>query len=73
MVIAWYHPADYWAMQEWQQQTCLKILRRFNDEGIDFALPSRTLYLANDDKRQLSLKMLKGETVNYIPEGGSHE
>ena len=73
MVIAWYHPADYWAMQEWQQQTCLKILRRFNDEGIDFAFPSRTLYLANDDKRQLSLKMLKGETVNYIPEGGNHE
>ena len=73
MVIAWYHPADYWAMQEWQQQTCLKILKSFNDEGIDFAFPSRTLYLANDDKRQLSLKMLKGETVNYIPEGGIHE
>jgi MscS family membrane protein len=45
----------------------------FNDEGIDFALPSRTLHLANDDKRQLSLKTLKGETVTYIPEGGSDE
>jgi MscS family membrane protein len=73
MVIAWYHPADYWAMQEWQQRTCLEILRRFNAEGIEFAFPSRTLYLANDDKRQLKLKMLAGETVTYMPEGDRHE
>jgi MscS family membrane protein len=73
MVIAWYHPANYWDMQEWLQRTCLEILRRFNDEGIDFAFPSRTLYLANDDNRQLKLKMLKGETVTYAPKGGSHE
>jgi len=73
MVITWYHPANYWDMQEWLQRTCLEILRRFNDEGIDFAFPSRTLYLANDDKRQVKLKMLKGETVTYIPEGESHE
>ena len=73
MVIAWYHPANYWDMQEWLQRTCLEVLRRFNDEGIDFAFPSRTLYLANDDKRQLKLKMLKGETVTYIPEGESHD
>jgi len=73
MVIVWYHPANYWDMQEWLQRTCLEILRRFNDEGINFAFPSRTLYLANDDKRQLGLKMLKGETVTYIPEGGSPE
>jgi len=72
-VFAWYHPANYWDMQEWQQRTCLKILRKFNDEGIDFAFPSRTLYLANDEKRQLKLKMMKGETATYIPEGGSHE
>ena len=73
MVVAWYHPADYWAMQEWQQRTCLEILRKFNDEGIDFAFPSRTVYLANDDKRQLKLKMLAGETVTYTPEGDGHE
>ena len=72
-LFAWYHPANYWDMQEWQQRTCLEILRRFNDEGIDFAFPSRTLYLAGDDKRQLKLKMLKGETVTYIPEEGSNE
>jgi len=70
-VVAWYHPAVYWDMQGWLQEICLKILRRFNDEGIDFAFPSRTIHLANDEKRQLKLELLKGETVTYIPEGES--
>lgn len=70
MVIAWYHPANYWDMQEWLQRTCMEILTKFNDEGIDFAFPSRTMYIANDDKRQLKLKMLNGETATYIPQGG---
>jgi MscS family membrane protein len=48
-------------------------LRRFKDEGIDFAFPSRTLYLAGDEKRELKLKMLQGETVTYIPEKGSQK
>ena len=73
MVIAWYHPANYWDMQSWLQRTCLDILRRFNEEGIDFAFPSSTVYVANDDKRQLKLNMLRGETVTYTPEGGRHE
>jgi MscS family membrane protein len=72
-VFAWYHPANYWDMQEWLQRTCLEILRRFKDEGIDFAFPSRTLYLAGDEKRELKLKMLQGETVTYIPENGSQK
>jgi len=73
IVFAWYHPANYWDMQEWLQRTCLEILRSFNDEGIDFAFPSSTLYLANDDNRQLKLKMLQGETVTYTPEAESPE
>lgn len=68
MVIAWYHPPDYWPMQEWLQRTCLEILRRFNAERIEFAFPSRTVYLANDDARQLKLEMLKGEVDTIIPE-----
>jgi MscS family membrane protein len=33
-------------------------MRRFEAAGIDFAFPSRTLYLANEDKRQLKLKLI---------------
>ncbi len=60
LVIAWYHPPDYWNFQAWLQITCLEIMRGFEAENIDFAFPSRTLYMANDDKRQLKLMMLKG-------------
>ena len=58
MVIAWYHPPDYWAYQAWLQQTCLEIMNRFKGEGIEFAFPSRTIYMANDDKRQLKLQLM---------------
>lgn len=69
LVIAWYHPANYWDMQEWLQKTCMEILKRFNEEGIEFAFPSRTVYLANDDNRQLKLKMLQGETITFNANG----
>jgi MscS family membrane protein len=55
MVIAWYHPPNYWDYQSWLQRTCLQIMQQFEAEGIDFAFPSRTLYLADDKKRQLNV------------------
>lgn len=58
LVIAWYHPPNYWDYQAWLQKTCLQIMQRFEAEGIDFAFPTRTIYLANDDKRQLKLQVL---------------
>lgn len=60
-IYAWYHPGDFWSYQAWLEKTCMKIMRGFEAEGIEFAFPTRTLYLANDDARQLKLKMLKGE------------
>lgn len=59
-VFAWYFPAsDYWKYQAWLQETCLRIMRRFEEEGIEFAFPTRTIFLASDDKKQLKLEMLK--------------
>lgn len=58
LVIAWYHPPNYWDYQAWLQKTCLQIMQRFEAEGIDFAFPTRTIYLANDNKRQLKLQVL---------------
>lgn len=63
-VVLWYHPPEWWDFQAWLQRTCLDILARFEEAGIDFAFPSRTLYLANEDKRQLKLQLLKG---NHAP------
>lgn len=59
-VVLWYHPPEWWDFQSWLQQTCLEILRSFESAGIDFAFPSKTLYLANEDKRQLKLQLIKG-------------
>jgi MscS family membrane protein len=60
-VFAWYHPPDYWAFQAWVEKTCLEIMARFEKEGLEFAFPTRTVYLANDDKRQLKMEMLRGQ------------
>ena len=59
LVMYWYHPPDYWAYCAFSQGVNLKIMRAFEEEGIEFAFPSQTLYLANDDKRQLALRMLE--------------
>lgn len=58
--MAWYHPPNYWDYQAWLQKTCLEIMKRFEAEGIEFAFPTHTLYLASDDRRRLMLKILKG-------------
>ncbi len=58
MVIVWYHPPNYWDYQAWLQKVCLEIMRRFEAQGIDFAFPTRTIHLANDDQRQLKIQLL---------------
>jgi len=62
IMIYWYHPPDYWKYMEFSERVNMSILTRFNDEGIEFAFPSQTVYLANDDKRQLALRMLREQT-----------
>ena len=59
-VVLWYHPPDWWAYQAWLQETCLQVMRRFAAEGIEFAFPSQTVYLAGDDRRQVTLNMIAG-------------
>lgn len=58
LMIYWYHPPDYWKYMEFTDRVNREILRRFNEEGIEFAFPTQTVYLANDERRQLALRML---------------
>lgn len=74
-VMAWFKPAngypetrDYYA---WRQEICRQILRRFNSEGIQFAFPTRTTHLANDDARQLKILMLGGADRERTVDGAS--
>jgi len=41
------------------QRINLEILGRFNDEGIGFAFPTQTLYLAGDPNRPLDRRQEK--------------
>ncbi len=43
-VNAWYFPPDYWKFQSWIQRTCLEIMRRFREEGIEMAYPTQAVY-----------------------------
>jgi len=62
LVIYWYHPPDYWAFMAFSEKVNLEIFERFNAEGIEFAFPTQTLYLANDDKRQLAVRLLNANS-----------
>jgi MscS family membrane protein len=46
-IFAWYHPPEYWDYMAWVQATCLAYLRRFHEEGIEIAIPSRMVYLGD--------------------------
>jgi MscS family membrane protein len=55
LVVYWFHPPDQWLSVEFANRVNMQIMERFNAEGIDFAFPSQTMYLAGDSKRPLNL------------------
>lgn len=48
-ISAWYWPAIWWDYQSWRQDRCLKIMREFQKEGIEFAFPIRSLPWKKND------------------------
>ncbi len=57
MVIVWFHPGDYWLAQQWNHEKNMEILKRFNAEGLEFAFPTNTTYLAYDENREITMNM----------------
>jgi len=55
----WYHPPQYWAFMEFSERFNKEVFRRFNEEGIEFAFPTQTLYLAGDPARPLTIGVEK--------------
>jgi MscS family membrane protein len=45
VMIYWYHPPEYWDYMAFSECVNMQILNRFNDEGIEFAFPTQTLYI----------------------------
>ena len=55
LMVAWFSPPDYWEYLEWCHDTNLEIMRQFEAEGIEFAFPTTTTYLAHDPNRPLTI------------------
>ncbi|OQW98503.1 MAG: hypothetical protein BWK74_04405 [Desulfobacteraceae bacterium A6] len=53
----WYSPPDYWEFKAFCEKVNLKIMRAFEAEGIEFAFPTTTTYLAQDNKRPLHIDL----------------
>ncbi|MEX0652797.1 MAG: mechanosensitive ion channel family protein [Phycisphaeraceae bacterium] len=65
MAIYWYvldadKEQDWWGYNAHLHQVNVQVFQRFQEAGIDFAFPTRTLYLAGDKDRQLSFRLLRG-------------
>lgn len=58
IVMYWYHPPEYWDYMEFSEWVNMEILKQFNKAKIEFAFPSQTMYLANDDFRQLGVRII---------------
>ncbi len=56
-VVVWYHPADYNKFMDWLSLTNLRILKEFNNAGLEFAYPTNTTFLASDPSRKLELEL----------------
>lgn len=59
MMIYWYFPPDYWKYMEFTEKVNFEIFRRFGEEGIDFAFPTQTMFLAGDPNRPLNVGINK--------------
>ena len=55
LMIYWYFPPNYWDFLAFNERVNLQIMRAFEAEGIQFAFPTTTAYLAQDDRRPLSI------------------
>lgn len=50
LMIYWYFPPDYWKFMAFSERVNREMLSRFNEEGIEFAFPSQTIYLPDSAK-----------------------
>jgi MscS family membrane protein len=65
VTVWWHHKVDgefldpdYGCFARWLHQTDMDILRIFDKEGLDFAFPTTTTYLAGDKSRVPEVKII---------------
>jgi MscS family membrane protein len=68
IILYWYHPPDYWGFLAFNQGVNMQIMKDFEAEGIKFAFPTTTNYLAQDADRAFQFG-LPSEGVYPPPQG----
>lgn len=58
IILYWYHPPDYWSFLAFNQSVNTRIMKAFEAEGIKFAFPTVTNYLAQDTEKPLQFGSL---------------
>jgi len=48
IVYYWFVPPDWWEYLAFNHEFNMELLRRYNEEGIEFAFPTQTLYVKQD-------------------------
>jgi MscS family membrane protein len=64
-VMYWYHPPNYWDYMVFTEKFNKEVFRGFDEEGIEFAFPTQTVYLAGDRSRPLTVGI---KTETNIPD-----
>jgi MscS family membrane protein len=64
IMLYWYHPPAYWDFLAFNQRVNTQIMQEFEKEGIQFAFPTTTTYLKQDNSQPLS--------VMSVPEKPQH-
>lgn len=57
LMVYWFKRNDYWASIAFNEIINFEIMRAFEAEGIEFAFPTTTTYLAQDDRRPLNISI----------------
>lgn len=55
IVYYWFNPPEWWDYLEFNHDFNMELLRRFNEEGIEFAFPTQTLYVKQDSPIEASI------------------
>ncbi len=67
VAIYWYRPPDWWRYCAFTERFNLEVFRRFGEEGIDFAFPTQTVYLAGDPARPLTVGVRREDGAAFGP------
>ena len=70
LMLYWYHPNDYWAYCAFTEKVNIRIMEAFEAEGIEFAFPTTTTYLAQDDRRPLHVRFSEMADSGHSEYGG---